>query len=323
MGLGKTITCVSLIAATLDSARAFAAEPLPLPPPPPPRHAEPMLNAAHFAGAVWGMPDLNLSSPSAPMSKSSAKAQAKAEREVDRLEAEFARVIRVKTKSRATLIICPLSTISNWEDQFREHWKGQVTVVGGGGVSCAAALSGTSAAAAGGSGHTSGSPAPTSGLLTMGPLTQSLLATEGSSSRADVVTTTQLSTAPTPTPTSTATTTAADGPRPCRVYIYHGNARRPDPAFLADFDAVITTYSTLATEYSKQSKSLTPAETDEDESSPGENMIEVDENGNQVVKIPAAKKGTKRKKMCTPSAAELSSPLQSVAWFRVVLDEAQ
>ncbi|QRW06026.1 hypothetical protein RhiLY_05025 [Ceratobasidium sp. AG-Ba] len=43
-----------------------------------------------------------------------------------------------------------------------------------------------------------------------------------------------------------------------RVYVYHGASRRPDPAYLADFDAVITTYSTLAVEYSRQVKSLEP-----------------------------------------------------------------
>ncbi len=47
---------------------------------------------------------------------------------------------------------------------------------------------------------------------------------------------------------------------PFRIYVYHGNARRPDPAFLADFDAVITTYATLASEYSKQMRSMPNSE---------------------------------------------------------------
>lgn len=307
MGLGKTITCVSLIAATLDAARAFAAEPLPPPPLPPPRPAESTLNAAHFTGAVWGMPDL----ASGGTSSKSAKAQAKAEREADKQEAEYTRACRVKVRSRATLIICPLSTISNWEDQFREHWKGPVTVVGGGGVSCAAAI-----ASAGASTPTAHH---TSGLCSMGPLAQSLLATEGKVEKVESARQSPIAGA------SRGSSLQADGNstvRPLRVYVYHGNARRPDPAFLSDFDAVITTYSTLATEYSKQSKSLVQSETDDDESSPGENMVEVDENGNQVIKIPQGKKGKKRKTMCSTSAMELSSPLQSVSWFRVVLDEA-
>ena len=43
---------------------------------------------------------------------------------------------------------------------------------------------------------------------------------------------------------------------PLCVYLYHGNARRLDTTFLADFDVVITTYSTLATEYPEQTCSL-------------------------------------------------------------------
>lgn len=107
------------------------------------------------------------------------------------------------------------------------------------------------------------------------------------------------------------------------MYVYHGNARKPDPAFLADFDAVITTYSTLAVEYSKQSKSLEADDEDEDGSS-GEGCIETDERGNQIIKLGKTKKAAakKRKKTACSSAVEASSPLQSVHWFRVVLDEA-
>ena len=35
------------------------------------------------------------------------------------------------------------------------------------------------------------------------------------------------------------------------------------------------------------------------------------------------KKAKKRKKNAGPNAAEATSPLQSIHWFRVVLDEAQ
>lgn len=34
------------------------------------------------------------------------------------------------------MIICLLSTASNWEDQLRQHWRGEVTVFGGSGGIC-------------------------------------------------------------------------------------------------------------------------------------------------------------------------------------------
>lgn len=117
---------------------------------------------------------------------------------------------------------------------------------------------------------------------------------------------------------------------PLRVYIYHGNARRPDPAFLADFDAVITTYATLASEFSKQNRSLASTDADDDDddgSSDGAGGVDVDENGNQVLRLPKPKRtGLKRKKSFAHvgnGAVEAASALQSIHWFRVVLDEAQ
>ena len=282
MGLGKTISCVALIAATLEQAQEFAATPLETPVPPPSTQSEASLTAAHFAGSVWGMPQTVTLEPT------NAKGKAKAAREHDKLEAEYIRACRIKTRTRATLIVCPLSTVVNWEEQFREHWRGEVVVVGGGGGTCA-------------------------------PISQATVQE------------------PSPSPWSTPTSQAESKPdikstagrvregRPLRVYVYHGNSRRPDPAFLADFDAVITTYSTLAIEFSKQCKSGTSADDEEEEGdgNSSEGIIETDERGNPVIKLPKAKKVKKRKKGICPSAAEASSPLQSVHWFRVVLDEAQ
>ncbi|KAG1908274.1 SNF2 family N-terminal domain-containing protein [Suillus fuscotomentosus] len=278
MGLGKTITCVSLIAATLDSAHAFAATPLPPPPAPPPERSmlEDPLTAAHFAGSVWGIPEVD--SPSF-----SVKGKGKAAKAQDKAEAEYARACRIKAKSRATLIICPLSTVSNWEDQFREHWRGEVTVVGGGGMSCSAAT------------------------------LSSLQNNSPPSSQAE----TKVETKP--------PRRKREG-RPLRVYVYHGNSRRPDAGFLADFDAVITTYATLASEYSKQNRKMAnvEAEDDDDGSSDGYGGVDVDERGNQVLKLPKQKRaGMKRKKSCSSfGASEASSALQTIHWFRVVLDEA-
>ena len=128
MGLGKTITCVSLIAATLHSARAFAESPLAPLPTPPASASAPGLTASHFQGSVWGIPPPSIEPAG---SSTSSKAKANAAREQDRAEAQYMRACRIKMKSRATLIICPLSTVVNWEDQFKEHWKGEVTVCGG------------------------------------------------------------------------------------------------------------------------------------------------------------------------------------------------
>jgi SNF2 family DNA or RNA helicase len=98
---------------------------------------------------------------------------------------------------------------------------------------------------------------------------------------------------------------------PLRVYVYHGNARRLDPNFLADFDVVITTYSTLATEFSKQTRSL---EDGDDGAS---------DSGNEANGKPAKATKTGKRKRPTTNGTEATSPLQGVHWFRVILDEAQ
>ncbi|TFY83401.1 hypothetical protein EWM64_g616 [Hericium alpestre] len=279
MGLGKTITCLALIACTLSSARAFASDPLPDPGPPPRVSSEPILGAVHFAGAVWDMPDV------AHISTSSRKGKGKEAKLQDQADAQYARACRIKTKSRATLIVCPLSTVANWEDQFREHWSGKVTILGGGGI----CLSQSSAQAS------------SSSLSSMTTLQHSL---EG-----DVV-----------LDASSSSTSAQSKPdvAPLRVYVYHGNARRPDPAFLADCDVVITTYATLASEFSKQSRSTASAADDEDsDDSVGEGM-----GSAMTMKLGKPKKQVKRKKFFAAGGAEATSALQSVYWFRVVLDEA-
>jgi SNF2 family DNA or RNA helicase len=116
--------------------------------------------------------------------------------------------------------------------------------------------------------------------------------------------------------------------RALRIYIYHGNARRPDPSFLANFDAVITTYATLATEFSRQTRSLM---LDDDDDPNGDvlkdNESEPDERADPSTRPSKLKTNGKRKKppVCNQAnnSAEISSALQSVHWFRVVLDEAQ
>ncbi len=270
MGLGKTITTVSLIAATLSSAKDFEAAPVIPPKPPGPIHCESNLSAEHFSGRVWGMPSPSTPTPSITATKAKGK-EAKAR---DLAEEQYARTCRIKCKSRATLVVCPLSTVSNWEDQLREHWNGSVRVSGGSGSCTGADMAGNQITL----------PAMFSNNADMEGLTlddgNAVLQQKRSGTR-------------------------------LRVYVYHGNARRPDPTFLADFDVVITTYSTLASEFSKQTRSLEDGED-----------VATDSGNEANGKLSRSSKLGKRKRPCS-NGTEATSPLQSVHWFRVVLDEAQ
>ncbi|KAF8756200.1 SNF2 family N-terminal domain [Rhizoctonia solani] len=248
--------------------------PAPKPVPVAPAAPAAPFTAAHFAGSVWGMPSVSASSSSNSKSSGTSTPTPVQDPNKDKAKSRTAvedaqRAARLKTTSRATLIVCPLSTVANWEDQFRDHWAGEVVIVGG--------------------------------------------------------------------------TECAHGAERIRVYVYHGASRRPDPAYLADFDAVITTYSTLAVEYSRQVKSLEPIraaqaqarqeEDDEDDddgegsdnSASSDGIEETDQYGEVIGSArKKVKKGVKRKK---PGAMftvgpEATSPLQSVNWFRIVLDEA-
>ncbi|QRW12247.1 hypothetical protein RhiLY_11246 [Ceratobasidium sp. AG-Ba] len=310
MGLGKTISVVSLIARTLPSARAFGADsihnPVPKPVPVTPTTPSAPFTAAHFAGSVWGMPAVTPSSKSAsssmapqqPSTSSNGKDKEKDKGKPSRTAIEDAqRAARLKTTSRATLIVCPLSTVANWEDQFKDHWAGEVVIVGGTG---------------------GGTVMPAQPMPNGAPGFQPHAMISGNPHA---------------------------GAERIRVYVYHGPSRRPDPAYLADFDAVITTYSTLAVEYSRQVKSLEPIrqaqaqaheeeeedDDDDDASDSGSSdggIEEIDQYG-EVINGGSGgrrkvKKGVKRKK---PGAMftvgpEATSPLQSVRWFRIVLDEA-
>jgi SNF2 family DNA or RNA helicase len=296
MGLGKTLSIVSLVASTLPSARKFA-------------HVsskdEPSdsegsdgdndddagdLDASHFAGSVYGMPSEETNSKKRKREtgyKFTPDKIAKLERK--------ARMDRLRLKSRATLLICPLSTVSNWEEQIRDHWRGKVHVVG-----------------ASDKGKKTEKAQPEKGDL--------------------------------------------------KIYIYHGNSRKNDLEFLADFDVVITTFSVLQTEYSKQiktsegeksylekshintaacSSAATPSTSDfgaddhegNDLDGYGQSLTQ----GHEKPEVRAerlslqrnsgdAKKKNKNMDMDLfgkKTASEVVSPLQAVEWFRVVLDEAQ
>jgi SWI/SNF-related matrix-associated actin-dependent regulator of chromatin subfamily A3 len=289
MGLGKTISIVSLMANTMDASRVFAFGPMKkITLRVAKTQAEaPPLTAANFAAQVWGMPDnAGDIDSNAEMEGASAlgggaggkNGKGKGKRETQKEQLDAARVARIKAKSRATLIICPLSTIANWEDQFREHWAGEVGVVGG----------------------TSGSAPPNGSGNLVAAAKQLDLNRDRNGKR-------------------------------LKLYVYHGATRRPDVSFLADFDAVITTYSTLATEYSKQVKSSALYEDDGSgeidaraaaEESGSESYS--DEGGNPMVIKLKEKKPKKRPPGAALAAGlEISSPLQQIHWFRIVLDEAQ
>ncbi|CAE6447713.1 unnamed protein product [Rhizoctonia solani] len=300
MGLGKTISVVSLIARTLDSARSYGGASLhtPAPKPIPVAPAAPAapFTAAHFAGSVWGMPSITPSSSNSKLSTPTPAPDPNKDKAKSRAALEDAqRAARLKTTSRATLIVCPLSTVANWEDQFKDHWGGEVVIVGG---------------------------SPGGQVMPAQPMPGGQ---------------------PGFAPHAVISGSSHTGAERIRVYVYHGPSRRPDPAYLADFDAVITTYSTLAVEYSRQVKSLEPIraaqaqarqeeEEDEDEedgnasdSASSDGIEETDQYGEVISSArKKVKKGVKRKK---PGAMftvgpEATSPLQSVNWFRIVLDEA-
>lgn len=168
MGLGKTITTIAMIAKTLGEAISFGNSPL--------------KNSDDDELTILG--DTR-----------------------NRRTAEQARKEELRCRSRATLLVCPLSIITNWESQIRQHW------------------------------HEKAQPS---------------------------------------------------------IYIYHGQSRLRDPYALADYDVVITTYSTLGYEFSNQTTWTAAAGRDDRE-------------------IDLPRKGDK------PDAP---NTCQRIEWFRIVLDEA-
>lgn len=87
--------------------------------------------------------------------------------------------------------------------------------------------------------------------------------------------------------------------------IYHGSGRTKDPAELAKYDVVLTTYAIVTMEAPKHPD-------DKDEEGGGKSKL-------------SSKKRKKQKEGGNSQAAlpELLRPLGKVWWFRVVLDEAQ
>jgi SWI/SNF-related matrix-associated actin-dependent regulator of chromatin subfamily A3 len=260
----------------MEQAEKFAQQPLEAPSPPEPVDAEPSME--NFVNAVWDMPNLK------KLSLTKEKKKVIHEKAM----AEYNRMQRIREKTSATLIICPLSTIVSWEDQLKDHWGGEVTVTGGVG---SGPLPGVVATIANGD-------APTETVMELD--TKAAVASAQPSPR------------PSPAPSH-------KRGRPLRVYVYHGASRKLDPHFIAQFDIVITTYSTLSSEYSKQCRGNNPDGDDDDGISSDSGIVELDEDGNIVSR--KKQKSTRRKRAFTPG--DICSPLQAIYWFRVVLDEAQ
>lgn len=292
MGLGKTLSIVSLIASTLPSARKFAQGST---------KDEPSESGSDGSDSDDEEDNVDISSfsryiPDMPVGDASSKKRKRdtgfkfTAQKIAKLERK-GRLDRLRLKSRATLLICPLSTVSNWEEQIRDHWRGKVHVVG----------------AAAEKGKKTDKPMPEKGDL--------------------------------------------------KIYIYHGNSRKNDLDFLADFDVVITTFSVLQTEYSKQIKTAEGEKTylqscpvaaaassaatpiASDYSAEDHDVMDLDGNGASRHERPelraerlSLQRGSadskKRKNgdmdlFGKKTANEVVSPLQAVEWFRVVLDEAQ
>ena len=277
MGCGKTVVVIALVAATLDEARVWEKDP-PNNEAVDARFEEIVLDkskkkvAEAASTSVYGVDPsvaaamLSKFNPNQPLASTSAKppskkAQAKAKREKQRGDAHASRFARLVVRSRATLIVCPLSTVQNWESQIEEH-----VVKPDGGKEY---------------------------RMTIDEVEDG----KGKSKQKEL-----------------------------SVYIYHGTNRTTDPIELANYDVVITTFSTLGTEFSKQTRAEDERDDAKAAAAAEEDRMEVYGADGKLVKTLqqieeeyAAKSKKKRKRV----EGTGDSPLQQVQWFRVVLDEAQ
>lgn len=312
MGLGKTIVVISLVCSTLADAREWAKQPLEKDKLDP-RFDETVKKSdvgksvptGEFRSQLWGIaPDAAAVLEPAPTTKaSSKKKQAKERREKKKEEAVQSRFEKLVCRSRATLIVCPLSTVQNWESQFEEHTS-LVEVDDTGGKT-----------------------------LTVEDDSKPIKALKRKMRIAD-----ESEEDGTASDTSMKSTPSAKAPKSLlRIYIYHGPGRCDDPIKLADHDVVITTFATLATEYSKQVRAEEEREDEEEAAAKRaaeeeDGIVEVygfGPNGEILTRPPGApveeeetkpKKAKRKRKRVEGNGV---SALQAVQWYRVVLDEAQ
>lgn len=362
MGLGKTIVIISLVATTLPIAREWASSSLGKETLDPrfevlrsTAKTKTTISLNDFSSNLYGLagspatiaaPPLVPGGPilganGRPLSK---KALAKRKREEKREGAQETRYSKLVTRSRATLIVCPLSTVQNWESQFEEHTarKGDVAGKGrkwevldeeGNVVEVSMDVGGedkvkaeeTSRRIRTSSGKGKGkAKGKGKGKASGEEDDDSFGDDSGSDDDSDAST----------------SSTSTSGKRALSIYVYHGNSRIMDPLKLANHDVVITTFSTLGTEFSKQQRAEDEREEEEaarlkaEQGGSDEEPIEVfgfDEDGGIIETQPGevvpAGKPLKKKKVPKRPRKKVEgsgvSPLQQIQWFRVVLDEAQ
>lgn len=100
------------------------------------------------------------------------------------------------------------------------------------------------------------------------------------------------------------------------VLVYHGSNRTKDPHELAKYDVVLTTYSIVSMEVPKQPL------VDKDEEK-GNSEIHDDLPPSKKRKCPSSSSKSGKKGLDSALLEAAARPLAKVAWFRVVLDEAQ
>ncbi|BGO90936.1 hypothetical protein NBRC10512_002311 [Rhodotorula toruloides] len=310
MGLGKTIVVISLVSSTLSDAREWAKQPLEKDKLDP-RFDETVKKSdmqgkavavGEFRSQLWGIAQEAAADPAPTTKAASKKKQAKERREKKKEEAVQSRFEKLVCRSRATLIVCPLSTVQNWESQFEEH-TAIVEVDDAGGKT-----------------------------LTVEDDAKPIKALKRKMRIAD-----ESDEDGTTSDSSMKSAPSAKAPKsPLRIYIYHGPGRCDDPIKLADHDVVITTFATLATEYSKQVRAEEEREDEEEAAAKRaaeeeDGIVEVygfGPNGEILTRPPGApvaeeetkpKKAKRKRKRVEGSGV---SALQAVQWYRVVLDEA-
>ncbi|KAJ1434774.1 Zinc finger, RING-type [Sesbania bispinosa] len=99
------------------------------------------------------------------------------------------------------------------------------------------------------------------------------------------------------------------------VLVYHGSNRTKDPYELAKYDVVLTTYSIVSMEVPKQPL------VDKDDEEKG--IYEDHAVASRKRKCPPSSSRSGKKGLHSTMLEAVARPLAKVAWFRVVLDEAQ
>ncbi|GAA5987310.1 hypothetical protein JCM5350_008142 [Sporobolomyces pararoseus] len=315
MGLGKTIVVISLVCTTLPDARKWAADR-----PTKDKHDSRLdaptpknghsVSVNQFGGNLYGAPQ-QIQIPVIPPAQNGRQKKAAEKKEKKREEAIEDRYRLVECRSRATLIVCPLSTVQNWECQFEEHTRAVEEGEDGSKIF-----------------EIEDEKVAQEVREKLGVDTE--MKEEGDDEGSDESMKREFTPPPPPSKADKKTKKKA-----LSIYVYHGASRTTDPHVLADNDVVLTTFSTLGSEYSKQVKVLDKKEEDEEktkkrvarEREEAENGIQViygfGPNG-EILEKPEDEGEEKPKPKRKRKRVEGSgiSPLQAVQWYRVVLDEA-